>query len=290
MNDMERAVSESLDNLIHGSDSRRTAGDYIGNDGLLYCGKCRTKKQTVVHLPAGTIFGDGGEKVVTCQCQCQQEYERKRKEMDAHREEMRLIQKRKDASMMDSKYHGAVFSAYEETPDNNKVLKVAKNYVRKFEDMYSHNQGILLYGPVGTGKSYTAACIANALLDQNISVIMTSFVKILQNIQYQNEADYIEMLNSAKLLILDDLGTERNTDFALEKVYNIIDSRSRASKPMILTTNLELSEMMDTPDIRYKRIYDRIFETCYPLKVPGKSFRRLSAEKRFDQMTKLMEG
>lgn len=39
------------------------------------------------------------------------------------------------------------------------------------------------------------------------------------------------MLNSAKLLILDDLGTERNTDFALEKVYNVIDSRVRASMP-----------------------------------------------------------
>lgn len=290
MSGIENATAESLGNLLNNAGTQRMNGDYIGEDGLLYCGKCKTRKQKRLNLPAGSIFGDGGEKIVSCQCVCQQEYEKKRREMDAHREEMRMIQRRKDASMMDSKYHGAVFSSYEETADNSKVLKVAKNYVRKFEEMYKQNQGILLYGPVGTGKSYTAACIANALLDQNISVIMTSFVKILQNIQYQNEADYIEMLNSAKLLILDDLGTERNTDFALEKVYNIIDSRSRASKPMILTTNLELSEMMDTQDIRYKRIYDRIFETCYPLKVPGKSFRRLSAEKRYDQMAKLMEG
>lgn len=81
---------------------------------------------------------------------------------------------------------------------------------------------------------------------------MTSFVKILQNIQKQDEAEYIAMLNSAKLLILDDLGTGRNTDYALEKVYNIIDSCSRVSKPMVLTTNLSLDEMMDATDIRYK--------------------------------------
>ena len=50
---------------------------------------------------------------------------------------------------------------------------------RIFDEMYRNNQGLLLYGPVGTGKSYAAACIANELLNQKIPVIMTSFVKIL---------------------------------------------------------------------------------------------------------------
>ena len=119
---------------------------------------------------------------------------------------------------------------------------------------------------------------------------MTSFVKILQNVQGEEEAEYIAMLNTAKLLILDDLGTERNTDYALEKVYNIIDSRSRASKPMVLTTNLDLRDMMEASDIRYQRIYDRILETCFPVRVAGDSFRRISAEQRFDKMAKFMEG
>lgn len=156
--------------------------------------------------------------------------------------------------------------------------------------MYSENQGLIFHGPVGTGKSFTSACIANELLDSSTSVIMTSFVKILQNIQKQDEAEYIAMLNSAKLLILDDLGTERNTDYALEKVYNIIDSRSRVSKPMVLTTNLSLDEMMDATDIRYKRIYDRILETCYPVEISGDSFRMQSAAQRFDRMAEFMEG
>ena len=115
-------------------------------------------------------------------------------------------------------------------------------------------------------------------------------MKILQNIQGEDESGYISMLNNAKLLILDDLGTERNTDYALEKVYNIVDSRSRVSKPMILTTNLDLQDMIQAEDIRYKRIYDRILETCYPVKVSGDSFRRISAEQRFDRMAKFMEG
>lgn len=73
--------------------------------------------------------------------------------------------------------------------------------------MKKKNQGLLFYGTVGTGKSYTAACIANELLQNCIPVIMTSFVKILQDIQgSKDEASYIQILNSASLLIIDDLG------------------------------------------------------------------------------------
>lgn len=203
---------------------------------------------------------------------------------------MMRIQRMRDASLMDAKYKHARFENFQVNANNRKAYNLARNYCQQFDRMFADNQGVIFYGPVGTGKSYTAACIGNELLDHNQSVIMTSFVKILQNIENQDEAGYIAMLNSAKLLILDDLGTERNTDYALEKVYNIIDSRSRTSKPMVLTTNLSLNDMLDVQDIRYKRIYDRIFETCFPVEVPGDSFRRVSAAQRYDRMEKYMEG
>ena len=82
----------------------------------------------------------------------------------------------------------------------------------------------------------------------------------------------------------------RMQDFALEKVYNIVDSRYRARLPMILTTNLELSDMQRASDIRYSRIYDRIFEVCYPVRFTGSSFRKLEAKKRFDEMKSFLEG
>ncbi len=113
---------------------------------------------------------------------------------------------------------------------------------------------------------------------------MTSFVKILQDIQGQDEAAYIGMLNACSLLIIDDLGAERNTDYALEKVYNVIDSRVRTDKPMILTTNLTFDEMMRNPDIRYRRIYSRIFEHCFPVEISGKSSRIIKAAQRQKQL------
>ena len=124
-----------------------------------------------------------------------------------------------------------------------------------------------------------------------IPVVMTSFVKILQNIQGNpdEEEKIMAGLNVAKLLIIDDLGAERSTDYALEKVYNIIDSRYLSGKPLILTTNMTLKEMQETQDIRYKRIYDRIFEMCFPVRFAGRSWREKVAAKRFDEMKNLME-
>lgn len=291
MEEIREAAGNALQGIIANSTAIEKDGDYIGDGGLLYCGKCHTKKERFVTFPAGLISQGEVERKVPCVCICEQEAMRKRKQQEEYREKMARIQRIRDASMMESKYRDARFSSYTVTSQNKRVFQIAKRYTENFQQMLKDNQGIIFWGPVGTGKSFTAACIANELLSCQVPVVMTSFVKILQNLQaQQDEAAYISMLNNASLLILDDLGTERNTDYALEKVYNVIDSRSREAKPMILTTNLTLSEMLDVEDIRYKRIYDRIFETCLPVEVAGESFRKISAEQRFDRMAKFMEG
>lgn len=262
---------------------RLAEGDHIGEDGLVYCGKCGSRKQLRVK------FGDKTH-VVRCVCKCESKELEEKKRQEEYEEQMRRINRLKEASMMDKKYREVTFDKYEVREENKKVFEMAKKYADRFQDMYKKNQGLLLYGPVGTGKSFTAACIGNYLLDNAKPVIMTSFVKILQDIwENDREAEYITILNSASLLIVDDLGTERETDYALEKVYNIIDSRVRANKPMIITSNLELNDMMECEDIRKKRIYDRILECCYPMYVGGKSFRMMKAAQRFDKMKDFLE-
>ncbi len=262
---------------------RMAEGDHIGEDGLVYCGKCGSRKQLRV------MFGDKTH-VVRCVCKCESKEMEEKKRQEEYEEQMRRINRLKEASMMDKKYREVMFEKYEVREENQKVFEMAKKYASRFQDMYKKNQGLLLYGPVGTGKSFTAACIGNYLLNNAKPVIMTSFVKILQDIwENDREAEYITILNSASLLIIDDLGTERETDYALEKVYNIIDSRVRANKPMIITSNLELNDMMECEDIRKKRIYDRILECCYPMYVGGKSFRMMKAAQRFDEMKDFLE-
>lgn len=261
--------------------------DYIGSDGLLYCGQCNTRKEREI------IWFDGKPKKVPVMCKCRAEEERLKKEQMQKEEEMRSIQRAKVSSMMDDTFRTACFANYQIRNGNERHLKVAKKYCIEFSKMYERNQGLLFWGTVGTGKSYTAACIANYLLEANTSVVMTSFVRILQETQgfdREREETFTNKLNSVKLLIIDDLGAERSTDYALEKVYGIIDNRYRAKKPLILTTNLTLRQMQEATDIRYARIYDRIFEMCYPMEFSGVSWRKREAAQRYEETRKILEG
>ena len=204
-------------------------GDYLDDEGFLVCGKCHTRKQCELPIPAG-LFGqaEGTRKFPTL-CACRQaEIEQEKRERQAQ-DEMRLVQDLKRNSLMDNAFREATFDNYRVDKDNDRNLKLCKRYAERFDEMLKKNMGLMFYGDVGTGKSFSAACIANHLLDRRISVVMTSFIKLLdamQNFGNDNDA-MIRKMNRAKLLIIDDLGAERGTDFALENVYHVIDSRVR---------------------------------------------------------------
>lgn len=281
---MDSNITKAVIKAATAAKADKNAEDYY-KDGVLVCGKCHTNKEKKIQL--------AGEYVtVRCICKCEsEERERIQKQKD-YEEEMRRIERLKVASLMDAKLKSATLKTFTQKEDNQKLYTIVKNYVDNFETFYKSNRGLMFWGTVGTGKSYAAACIANELLNRKTPVVMTSFVKVLQVIQdnTENETEFVNRLCAARLLIIDDLGTERNTDYALEKVYNVIDSRYRTGKPLILTTNLNLQDMQMTQDIRYQRIYDRIFEMCHPVMVNGTSWRINQAKERFNETKRLLEG
>ena len=155
-----------------------------------------------------------------------------------------------------------------------KLTEMAKRYVDNFDKFYREGKGLLLHGDVGTGKTYIACMIANALIDQGCPVLVTNFARILNTLQGTFERqEYLDSLNQFKLLVIDDLGVERDTGFAKEQVFNIIDSRYRAGKPMIITTNLSMQKLATETELSDKRVYDRIIERCFPVEVSGESRR-----------------
>jgi len=74
------------------------------------------------------------------------------------------------------------------------------------------------------------------------------------------------------LLAIDDLGVERNTKYAMEQMFTVIDSRYRSKKPLIVTTHLKLEGIKHPPDLAHARIYGRIRERCAPALFSGKNF------------------
>ena len=73
------------------------------------------------------------------------------------------------------------------------------------------------------------------------------------------------------------LDVERSTEYAMEQMFFVIDSRYRSRRPMIITTNLKLAELKNPPDLAHARIYDRILERCAPILFDGKNFREENA-------------
>lgn len=271
------------------------AVDYVNENGLLVCGACGELRQKWLK-PEDTKY-DGlvkeeGCVLVPTSCRCDKERQAEEERLKKAQEDMEAIQRLRKMSLMDEKFVSSKFESFQTNKYNEKNLRFCKRFADAFDEMIAKNQGLLMWGNVGTGKSFAAACIANQLLGQKVPVVMTSLVKLLEAIQPnpESETEIIAKLNRAKLVIFDDLGAERSTDYALEKVYNIIDSRYRKNLPMILTTNLTLEEMQQESDMRYRRIYDRIFEVCYPMQFTGPSWRQKAAFERFNDMERLFEG
>ena len=177
--------------------------------------------------------------------------------------------------------------------DNGKCpqMKHARFYVENWTAMQEENIGYLLWGGVGTGKSYFACCIANALMEQEVAVRMTNFALILNDLtaSFEGRNEYIARLCRAPLLILDDFGMERGTEYGLEQVYNVIDSRYRSRRPMIVTTNLSLQDLQHPQDTAHARIYDRLLEMCAPIRFTGENFRRATAQDKLARLKNLMD-
>ena len=171
-------------------------------------------------------------------------------------------------------------------------VEQAKRYVTHWEENRRKNIGLLLWGGVGTGKSYLAGCIANALIEQEVPVRMTNFGLILNDLMDRRDGrnEYIEQLCRSPLLILDDFGMERDTAFALEQMLVLIDSRYRSRKPLIVTTNLSLDEIRQPKDRDHARIYSRVLEMCVPVMVSGTDRRKALAKEKMDTLKRYQDG
>jgi len=241
-------------------------GVHTGPDGLLHCDRCGGARQKRLS------FGDP-PKTVPCLCRCQTEQRDSYRQLLREQEELDRFRRLRSAAMRDPALRKCTFEASE---FDSTGLRAARSYVKQWPKMQESGMGLLLWGSVGTGKTYIAACIANALLDQKVPVLMTSFGRILGSLPGPTsgeQTDAIDQLMQCPLLILDDLGVERETAYTSELVYHIIDARYRSGRPMVITTNLTMEEL-ENPDTREKmRIYDRVLECCTPVRVEGSHIR-----------------
>lgn len=261
----------------------RSEGDYT-EDGLLYCGACHTPKQARLELL-------GKPAVVPCMCRCMKEKEEARKKAQAERERLQRIERLRQQAFPEAELRGCTFDR--DDGANPAVSRICRGYAEQFARMKDEKKGLLLYGTVGTGKTFLAACIANAVVDRGYPALVTNFFRLSNAVsgQRKDAQSYLDALRAYDLLVIDDLAAERDTEYMAELVLNLVDTRYRQGLPLIVTTNLTGEELRKPAELRRARTYSRLLEMCIPVEVSGKDRRRESLRRSYaDELRRLTEG
>lgn len=212
---------------------------------------------------------------VNCICLCDKEKIEK-----AHKE-MQTLEKQSESPLRRAEcFKSKEMQGMTLAKDDNQNPDVSK-MIKNFISSYSMNvlrgkaKGLFIYGTYGTGKSFFAACIANALIDKGYTVRMGTGADFEAEIfGAQDKAAAYQKFLDYDLLILDDFASERKSDYMYEVLYNIVNDRYNAHKTMIFTSNMTTEETGNPTDPRIRRIMSRIWEMTSPVEVTGQDRRK----------------
>lgn len=274
MNDMLLTIAQRASEHI-----KKEKGDYV-KDGLLMCGKCSTPKECIVTLNNLNIK-------VPCLCECAKEQREARIDEEKAQKRQKYINKLRAQGIKDKAVRSWTFEASKP----NKYIEFAKRYVNQWDRVKENNIGLIFYGDTGRGKSYISACIANALIDKGVRVIYRTEADILDELFDATDKEaYTDRIAAAELLIIDDFGTGRSTEYAVEQRKKIIDKRYYSAKPTIITTNYTPNVFDNPKSTDEKRIFERIKAMAQFIEVKGENLRQNEAAEKAEVLKELLKG
>ena len=240
-------------------------GDFVGDDGLLRCGKCGAGKQVRVDWGGQTA-------IMPVMCRCQVE------------EADRLDAARRAAAHVRS---------VEGSPSHKLCLPLDPEYARHWEQMEEGGHGLVLIGPPGTGKTFAAGCLANFVMHDGKVPLVTS-VSRAENVLWDAKGDertrVLEGIRSYDLVVIDDLGAERDSSYMDSRAFDLVDACYRSGRPLVVTTNIPLAQLKHPRGLARTRIYDRVLERCQPVIFDGPSFRAAKAEENRAAVRRILDG
>lgn len=281
--------NQALNDLIIRSgdayDAEPPRGDYDGPDLMRRCGRCHQPRQMRLEVPLI------GTRVVYVMCEC----EKARREAEAARQaaterQMRVNELRANG-ILNRDHLGMTFAA--DDGSDPRMTTVATNYAANWREVRKLDApGLLLTGGVGGGKTFWACCIANALIDRGYSAMVTTIPALVAAMSasgFEREKQKVlANVAAVDLLVLDDIGFERTSPYAHEKMHEIIDARYLAKRPLIVTTNLSFTDLEKPELMEYKRVFDRIIGMTRPISVKADGRRKRIAQESARRMDALL--
>lgn len=171
------------------------------------------------------------------------------------------------------KYYNSSDQNTEHCINAKKALQASQDFVQKVI-VDPHEVGLLFTGPVGSGKTFLAASIANGLIDRQCKVLFLIVPDLLDEMRasYSNkkettEFDLLDIARTIPILILDDLGAHNYTDWSRNRIYSILNYRMNEQLPTIITTNLDFN---DIEHYLGERTCSRLLQMCriFRLSIP----------------------
>lgn len=169
------------------------------------------------------------------------------------------------------------FDNFITTENNKKEVEIAKDFTEKCINKNQKN-GLIITGKSGVGKTHLATAILNKLTEKNMLVLMGRLILLLDVIKdtfkdfSSKEKDIIELYSKVDMLIIDDLGTERISSWALEKLYTIIENRNENKLPILVTTRFNKESLLDRfyqsdDEELSEAVIQKLYQFCYGIEL-----------------------
>lgn len=200
------------------------------------------------------------------------------KKLELMQEFSKKVEKIIKNSKMSKRNLSYKFDNFEPNNSNRKVFNNLKNYSEELLNGIE-KKGLILVGNNGGGKTHLACSIANKLIENGTPVIYGTLINLLAELRNSydtdnniSEMEIIKLYENVELLIIDDLGKEKPSEWGLEKLFTIINSRYEKNLPVIITTNYNQNSLVERLSLNgeietAKSIISRLYEMCYLVKI-----------------------
>lgn len=223
-------------------------------------------------------------------CKCEQDIKKAEVNRLVKAKEENEVRMLFSISNIGEKYLNASFENFLMRQGSENAFKVAKHYAEHFDEF--DYESIMLWGDVGNGKTHLAASVHNHLTAQGKVVVFVSMPELLSKIKAtfnrnnnESEQQIMKALVICDLLIIDDLGAEKTSDWVQETVFEIFDARCRRERPILATSNLNPKQL---PEQIGKRACDRLVEMSQPIENKATSYRREIAKGRMSKFDAIL--
>lgn len=184
-------------------------------------------------------------------------------------------QRLKEASNLGERFSNRTFGNFEARRDPN-AFAMCRDYANNDNLFRTKKNSLILVGGVGSGKTHLAAAITNTLIDRGIPALFNTYSEHLEHIReeydHTGQKKYLSMMKNTPMLVLDDVGKERKTDWTQQILFDVVNYRYEHMLPVIVTTNYNFDDFANYVG---NAIFSRLYEMSGAVATKGGDYRQL---------------